>query len=77
MEESISKAAGATFGEYVAPGEFRALIRSIGRIPAERFTSYAIRELFEHPDAEEHLPRQRIPVFGSDMHHAPISATGY
>jgi len=29
MEESISKAAGATFGEYVAPEEFRARIRSI------------------------------------------------
>jgi FO synthase len=77
MEESISKAAGAPFGEYVAPGEFRALIRAIGRIPAERFTSYAIRELFEQPDAEEHLPRQPIRVFGSATHHAPISATGY
>jgi 7,8-didemethyl-8-hydroxy-5-deazariboflavin synthase CofH subunit len=77
MEESISKAAGATFGEYVAPGEFRALIRTIGRIPAERFTSYAIRELFEHPDPEEHLPSQPIPVFGEAAHHAPISATGY
>jgi FO synthase len=77
MEESISKAAGATFGEYVAPGEFRALIRTIGRIPAERFTSYAIREVFEHPDAEEHLPSQPIPMFGSATGHAPISATGY
>jgi len=64
MEESISKAAGATFGEYVAPEEFRALIRTIGRIPAERFTSYAIRERFEHPDAQERLPRRPIPVFG-------------
>jgi FO synthase len=77
MEESISKAAGASFGEYVAPGEFRALIRTIGRIPAERFTSYAIREVFEHPDAEEHLPSQPIPVLGETPHHAPISATGY
>ena len=77
MEESISKAAGATFGEYVAPGEFRALIRTIGRIPAERFTSYAIRKCFDHPDAEERLPDQPIPVFGSAPHHAPISATGY
>ena len=77
MEESISKAAGASFGEYVAPGEFRALIRTIGCIPAERFTSYAIREVFEHPDAEEHLPSQPIPVLGETPHHAPISATGY
>ena len=36
MEESISKAAGASFGEFVSPGEFRALIRTIGRVPAER-----------------------------------------
>ena len=49
MEESISKAAGANFGEYVSPGEFRALIRTIGRIPAERATSYQIRKVFEHP----------------------------
>jgi len=78
MEESISKAAGANFGEYVAPGEFRALIRTIGRIPAERATSYAIRKVFEHPDAEEHLPHQPIPILDpAAAHHAPMSATGY
>ena len=47
MEESISKAAGAHFGEYVARGEFRAMIRTIGRIPAQRATSYQIRKVFE------------------------------
>jgi 7,8-didemethyl-8-hydroxy-5-deazariboflavin synthase CofH subunit len=47
MEESISKSAGATFGEYVSPEEFRARIRSIGRAPAERSTTYAIRNRFE------------------------------
>src|ERR1700682_3276491 len=65
MEESISKAAGANFGEYVAPGEFRALIRTIGRIPAERATTYKIRRIFEHPDAEERLPLERLPIFSS------------
>jgi 7,8-didemethyl-8-hydroxy-5-deazariboflavin synthase CofH subunit len=63
MEESISKAAGANFGEYVSPGEFRALIRTIGRIPAERATSYAIRRVFEHPDADERLPLETLPMF--------------
>src|ERR1039457_2811096 len=53
MEETISKAAGANFGEYVSPGEFRALIRTIGRIPAERATTYSIRKVFEHPAADE------------------------
>src|SRR6266851_4458284 len=51
MEESISKAAGATFGEYVSPEEFRARIRSIGRVPAERTTTYKIRHL--HDNVEE------------------------
>jgi FO synthase len=77
MEESISKAAGANFGEYVSPGEFRALIRTIGRIPAERFTTYGIRKVFEHPDAEERLPVERVPIFVPGANHAPVPATGY
>ncbi len=47
MEESISKAAGANFGEFVEPAEFRRMIRSIGRTPAERTTSYKIRRTFD------------------------------
>ena len=77
MEESISKAAGANFGEYVSPGEFRAMIRTIGRIPAERTTSYEIRKVFEQPDAEEHLPLERMPIFEPVENHAPMPATGY
>jgi len=77
MEESISKSAGANFGEYVAPGEFRALIRTIGRIPAERATTYQIRKVFEHPDAEERLPLQPVPVFNSAASHSAMSPTGY
>src|ERR1700739_215835 len=77
MEESISKAAGANFGEYVSPGEFRALIRSIGRIPAERSTTYKIRKTFECPDAEEIMQSARMPMLGDTRGHAPVSATGY
>src|SRR6202051_333926 len=47
MEENISKAAGATFGEYVSPQQFRRMIRSIGRVPAERTTAYKIRRAFD------------------------------
>jgi len=50
MEENISKAAGATFGEYVSPEEFRGRIREIGRVPAERSTIYKIRRKFERPE---------------------------
>ena len=51
MEESISKAAGANFGEYVSPEEFQSMIRSIGRVPAERTTTYKIRRTFSEADA--------------------------
>ena len=77
MEESISKAAGASFGEFVSPGEFRALIRTIARVPAERATSYKVRKVFEQPDAEEHLPVQPMPIFDPAPNHAPIPTTGY
>jgi 7,8-didemethyl-8-hydroxy-5-deazariboflavin synthase CofH subunit len=62
MEESISKAAGATFGEYVSPEEFRARIRSIGRIPAERTTTYKIRHLFDQPEQDPSANGPRLPT---------------
>jgi FO synthase len=62
MEESISKAAGADYGESVLPGELRSLIRTIGRVPAERTTLYDIRRLYSEPDAQERLPTERMPA---------------
>jgi FO synthase len=58
MEESISKAAGATFGEYVSPRDFRRMIRSISRLPAERTTTYKIRHLYTENDEEPGAPAQ-------------------
>jgi hypothetical protein len=46
------------------------MIRTIGRIPAERATSYQIRKVFEHPDAEERLPADPIPIFAPAANHA-------
>src|SRR5579864_4265457 len=40
MEENISREAGSTAGQYTSPQEFQELIRQIGRIPAERNTTY-------------------------------------
>jgi FO synthase len=62
MEESISKAAGATFGEYVSPEEFRARIRSIGRVPAERTTTYKIRRMFDQPEDDPRAAAAQLPV---------------
>lgn len=77
MEESISKAAGAKFGEYVSPSEFRALIRTIGRVPAERSTTYTILNTFYAADAQERLPVLPLPVFSDVEIQAPARATGY
>ena len=55
MEENISREAGATAGQYTSPEDFQALIRDIGRIPAERNTVYSriqIKEMFESFPAE-------------------------
>ena len=41
MEENISREAGATAGQYTSPEDFRSLILEIGRIPAERNTTYS------------------------------------
>jgi FO synthase len=67
MEESISKAAGATFGEFVSPEEFRAKIRSIGRMPAERTTTYKIRRTFES-EADAQSAAARLPTLGAQRH---------
>src|SRR3989440_6643851 len=62
MEENISKAAGATFGEYVPPEEFRARIRSIGRMPAERTTTYKIRRVFNEPENDPRAMPSQLPM---------------
>jgi len=41
MEENISREAGATAGQYTSPEDFQDLILEIGRIPAERNTTYS------------------------------------
>jgi 7,8-didemethyl-8-hydroxy-5-deazariboflavin synthase CofH subunit len=75
MEESISKSAGANFGESVLPGELRALIRTIGRTPAERTTTYKIRHVFEHADANEFLPLERMAAHTENS--MPVEQVGY
>src|SRR5215469_8987059 len=55
MEENISREAGATAGQYTSPDDFQAFIREIGRIPAERSTTYShirIKDGFESYPAE-------------------------
>jgi 7,8-didemethyl-8-hydroxy-5-deazariboflavin synthase CofH subunit len=72
MEENISKAAGATFGEYFRPEEFRAHIRRISRVPAERSTTYKILSTFERreDDRSSALPVLRLARSGNHTAYA-------
>ena len=62
MEENISREAGATAGQYTSPEDFQSLILELGRIPAERNTTYSRMKLklpFASMDSEESL----VPEF--------------
>jgi 7,8-didemethyl-8-hydroxy-5-deazariboflavin synthase CofH subunit len=50
INESISTAAGAIHGQLMRPRELRALIRDVGRRPAQRSTVY---EMLRVPDGQE------------------------
>src|SRR6266436_2315340 len=53
MEENISRLAGATAGQYTSPEEFQRSILELGRIPAERNTTYTKISLKNASDARE------------------------
>lgn len=44
INESISTSAGASFGQLVPPKELRRLIADLGRVPAQRTTTYRLLE---------------------------------
>ncbi|HEU4346087.1 MAG TPA: 5-amino-6-(D-ribitylamino)uracil--L-tyrosine 4-hydroxyphenyl transferase CofH [Candidatus Binatia bacterium] len=50
INESISTAAGASYGQLMKPSRFRGLIRDMGRIPAERSTTYSKIRVFDAED---------------------------
>lgn len=52
MEEHISRAAGATHGQYCPPEEFQRLTKEIGRIPAQRNTTYGILKVFDRDEEQ-------------------------
>src|SRR5881396_4096164 len=58
INESISTAAGAQYGQLVGPAELRRLVRDAGRIPAQRDTLYVIvRTYRDGEDPESPLDR--------------------
>ena len=68
INESISTAAGAQYGQLMKPKQIRSVIRSSGRVPAQRSTTYKILKLYpnaDHDDSESALDIAEPTQFGS------------
>jgi FO synthase subunit 2 len=70
INESISTAAGATYGQLQAPSAIRRAIRDAGRVPVERSTRYEVLRTFPRepgPDEYDRLDGVEDPggTFGS------------
>jgi 5-amino-6-(D-ribitylamino)uracil---L-tyrosine 4-hydroxyphenyl transferase len=68
INESISNAAGSQYGQMVKPIEVRSIIRSSGRVPAQRSTTYRLLKIYSHEDKAEHeseLDKADPTQFGS------------
>jgi 5-amino-6-(D-ribitylamino)uracil---L-tyrosine 4-hydroxyphenyl transferase len=66
INESISTAAGSNHGQLLRPREIRRLTREIGRIPAQRTTSYKIIKVFDTGNDGDLLDKvEDVGQFGS------------
>ena len=53
INESISTAAGSSYGQIMKPKEIRSAIRSAGKIPAQRSTSYRLLKTYEGEENDD------------------------
>jgi 5-amino-6-(D-ribitylamino)uracil---L-tyrosine 4-hydroxyphenyl transferase len=68
INESISNAAGSQYGQMVKPVDMRSIIRSSGRVPAQRSTTYQLLKIYSEEDKAEHeseLDKADPAQFGS------------
>ena len=66
INESISTAAGAQYGQLLKPKDIRHFVRQLGRIPAQRTTTYKIIQTYESEETEDVLDKiQDTSRFGS------------
>jgi len=79
INESISTSAGSEHGQLLRPKEIRRLIKEIGRVPAERDTTYNILKKFDNGDeVEEGLDKiTDISQFGSYVELIKINKFNY
>jgi FO synthase subunit 2 len=52
MNESISTSAGAQHGQFLHPSDLRTWIRTAGRVPVQRSTTYQTLRVFEEEPNE-------------------------
>jgi FO synthase subunit 2 len=60
INESISTSAGAGHGQLVPPRELRRLVRDLGRIPAQRSTTYGILKLYADGSDDDASPLDAV-----------------
>ena len=78
INESISTAAGAGYGQLMKPAQFRQLIREMGRIPAERSTTYQnIRSFESEADPLDPLDAIDDPASRFGSYHELIRLKNY
>lgn len=68
INESISTAAGAQYGQFLRPKEMRKLIKESGKIPAQRTSKYQLLKCFDGKDEiekESALDKIDPEIFGS------------
>jgi len=78
INESISTSAGSEHGQLLRPKEIRRMIKEIGRIPAERDTSYKILRKFDNVnEVEDDLDKVVDTQFGSYAELIKINKFNY
>jgi FO synthase subunit 2 len=65
INESISTSAGSQHGQLLRPRQIRQLVRGVGRIPAQRNTTYKILKVYDSESDEDELDSADPSQFGS------------
>jgi FO synthase subunit 2 len=60
INESISTAAGAQYGQLMKPKQIRSIIRSAGRIPAQRSTTYRVLKVYDIEEDSQNYSDTRL-----------------
>jgi FO synthase subunit 2 len=53
INESISNAAGSQYGQMIKPKQMKTIIRSSGKVPAQRSTTYRLLQIYPDEGVEE------------------------